>query len=211
MGCTTASIPTLGLLGGIQQHFLPLDRLRKTARLNQKQRGTGGSQPKPGPGLQALLWRKTTKNHFISVCCCRGICSMQGAERAGPYVHKEWRGLGLKGGNCNLAACCLKTPWLTLLNLLWGMDGCNASGKGVLVAAGLRGLHKTLLVSKEDLRKRSCRDAKDRVSSSLPSPSQDGPEEEEVVKAFSLGIQLHHCPATPGWRRKASSSCLTQR
>lgn len=98
------------------------------------------------------------------------------------------------------------------------MYGCNAmgaSGKGVLVALGLRGLDETLLVNKEDLRKRSCKDAKDRVSSSLPSPSQGSPEEEEVVKAFSLGIQLHHCPATPGtrlgWRRKSSSSCLNRR
>lgn len=55
------------------------------------------------------------------------------------------------------------------------------------MAVGLRGLGKTLLVSKEDFRKRSCRGAKDRPSSSLPGPSRGGPEEEEVVKAIFLG------------------------
>jgi len=68
------------------------------------------------------------------------------------------------------------------------------------VAAGLRGLSKTLLVSKEDFWKCSCRDAKDRVSSSPCGPTQGGLKE-EVVKAIFWGASSSiHGPAMPGMR-----------
>lgn len=93
------------------------------------------------------------------------------------------KGLKLQPGSLLLENPIFDPPkTLTVL----GCDATARPGKGGVVAAELRGLGKILLVSKDDFRKRSCRDAKERVSSSLPGPSRGGPKE-EVVKANFLG------------------------
>lgn len=170
LGCNTPSVAALGFLGAFSSTFCLLDRLRKTARLDRKQSGAGVNRN--SAGASALLRGGEKKNHFIFVYCCRRYLQHArcGAGRSvctrGKVVCRI-KGLKLQSGSLLLEKTISDSRKTPRGYRRSGATPRRAPGKGVLVAAGLRGLGKTRLVSKEDFQKRSCRDAKDRVSSSL--------------------------------------------